>query len=381
MGLLRDAIGSALGDHQVNNGLSGPKLPFGSKNNIRDSARLSSAAYRQSPSPSQGYPSYMKYGDGKDSSSNDIQGRTRSPPGPMRPTDLDGRSFRRDNPVMGYQASVVDPPLDRMQQWYNEDRTQYSDLPPCYESPASDRRDRYQGQSDALPQIAYGDEQPFLRGYTRELGQYGISEQEFIGLLDAINVAIIPNPENQIFQKGANIAGWFLPGAAGIGLAVGQVGVGLGTAVGHASAVNQVLSSANLQLFLPRGLEICIGKTDDVGAEVGLVSGSRRSNSYGFSPEERRASFGNRIAPLSRVLPPLQQTGRNDPIAQLGRGLASRTNQKKMQKADKEMTEGKTKNINTLEGGLKWLIIRQASADALAYWRNSAAGSVAHAHA
>lgn len=62
----------------------------------------------------------------------------------------------------------------------------------------------------ALPQIAYGGEQPFLRGYTRELGQYGISEQEFMGLLDAINVAIIPNPENQIFQKGANIAGWFL---------------------------------------------------------------------------------------------------------------------------------------------------------------------------
>ncbi|KAJ6115579.1 hypothetical protein N7523_005996 [Penicillium sp. IBT 18751x] len=400
MGLLRDTIGSALGANQVNNGLSGPKLPFGNKNNIRDSARLSSSAYRQSPSPGQGYSSYLKYEDEKDASSDITPGRTRSPLGPMRSTVLDGRSFRRDSSVMGYQTSVVGPPLDQRQQWDNEDRTQHSDLPSYYESPALDRRDRYQGQSDgisrvqdvrstrnasfrplALPQIAYGDEQPFLRGYAGELGQYGISEQEFIGLLDAINVAIIPNPENQIFQKGANIAGWFLPGAAGIGLAVGQVGVGLGTAVGHASVVNQVLSSANLQLFLPRGLEICIGKTDDVGAEVGLASGSRRSNSYGFSPEERRASFGNRIAPLSRVLPPLQQTGRNDPIAQLGRGLASRTNQKKMRKADKEMTKGKTKNINTLEGGLKWLIVRQASADALAYWRNSAAGNVTHAQA
>ena len=98
-----------------------------------------------------------------------------------------------------------------------------------------------------------------------------------------------------------------------------------------------------------------MGKTSDVDAEVGLASGSRQSNSYGSSPEERRAYFGNRIAPLSRVLPPSQQNGRNDPIAQLGRGLASRTNQKKMQKADKEMAKGETKNINTLEGGLKWV--------------------------
>lgn len=119
---------------------------------------------------------------------------------------------------------MVGPPSDQMQQWYNDDRSQYSDLAPHYETPAYDSRDEHRGQfyGDmglpmdvsfrplALPQVAYGDDQPFLRGYSRELSRYGVSEQEFIGLLDAINVAIIPNPENQIFQKGANIAGWFL---------------------------------------------------------------------------------------------------------------------------------------------------------------------------
>ena len=101
---------------------------------------------------------------------------------------------------------------------------------------------------------------------------------------------------------------------------------------------------------------VSIGKTEDVNAEVGLASqGSRRPNSYGISPEERQAYFGDLIAPLSRVLPPLQQNGRNDPIAQLGRGLASRTNQKKIQKADKDMAKGKTKNVDSLEGGLKWV--------------------------
>ena len=61
-----------------------------------------------------------------------------------------------------------------------------------------------------LPQIAYGEGQPFLRGYSTELEQYGISNDKFLEILDAINVAIIPNPEVQIFQKGANIAGWFM---------------------------------------------------------------------------------------------------------------------------------------------------------------------------
>lgn len=101
---------------------------------------------------------------------------------------------------------------------------------------------------------------------------------------------------------------------------------------------------------------ISIGTTEDVNAEVGLASqGSRRPNSYGISPQERQAYFGELIAPLFRVRPPLQQNGRNDPIAQLGRGLASRTNQKKIQKADKDMAKGKTKNMDSLEGGFKWV--------------------------
>jgi hypothetical protein len=203
MGLLRDTIGSALGGNQINNGLSGPRLPF-SKNNNRDNGRFSSLAYQQSPSPGQRYDSYGNYDDG------------------------------RNDPSMGYQRQVVRSARDTMQRRYNDDPDQYSDEPPCYEFPASDGWDGYQGQfcdgrpkhmsraADfgqpggpnfrplALPQIGYGDGEPFLRGYSSDLGRYGVSEGEFIGLVDAINVSIVPNPENQIFQKGANIAGFFL---------------------------------------------------------------------------------------------------------------------------------------------------------------------------
>jgi hypothetical protein len=92
-----------------------------------------------------------------------------------------------------------------------------------------------------------------------------------------------------------------------------------------------------------------------VEASVGLAPPpGPRTSSYGISPEARQAFFGDLLAPLSRVLPPLQQNGRNDPVAMLGRSLASRTNQKKMQRAEKDMTKGKkNKKLNALEGGLQ----------------------------
>ena len=46
------------------------------------------------------------------------------------------------------------------------------------------------------------------------------------------------------------------PGAASIGLMAGQVAVGIGGAMGHSALVNRVLSRANIEVFLPVGLEI-----------------------------------------------------------------------------------------------------------------------------
>jgi hypothetical protein len=49
---------------------------------------------------------------------------------------------------------------------------------------------------------------PFPRGYSDELRHHSIFEHVVLELLDGFNVARIPNPEGQITQKGANIAGW-----------------------------------------------------------------------------------------------------------------------------------------------------------------------------
>lgn len=61
-----------------------------------------------------------------------------------------------------------------------------------------------------LPQIQVGDGAPFIRAYSSELNRHGITLHQFITVLDEINMARIPNPEAQLFQKGASIAGNFM---------------------------------------------------------------------------------------------------------------------------------------------------------------------------
>ncbi|KAL7915889.1 hypothetical protein GGI35DRAFT_9964 [Trichoderma velutinum] len=386
MGLIRDAIGSALGAGQLNNGLSGrPRLPF-SNDDSRNSRRSSVSPRSQSSSYSQGYPDYANRKEHRRRSSSGNDSRS-------LPFDQNDSRYRAGQyPDPQYLSPIGRYPPDPMQRTRDGQLTQ---APPAYQTYNGDGRG-YQWQpydrqpytdgyytddrgfsrsADfrplALPQIDYGDGQPFLRGYSQELSRYNITREDFIQVLDSINIAIIPNPENQLFQKGANIAGFFLPGAASIGLTLGQIGVGLGTAAGHASQLSSSLLNANMNLFVPNGLEICIGSSADVDAEVGISQGSSRSYSTNVSPGERIASYGDLLAPISQVLPPLQQSGRNDPIAMLGNRMSSRDRQKKLEKAQEKLQKGKNKDMDSLEGGLKWLMVRRASAETLAYWETN----------
>ncbi|KAL7937848.1 hypothetical protein V8C35DRAFT_319912 [Trichoderma chlorosporum] len=386
MGLIRDALGSALGANQLNNGISGgPRLPFTSDRN-RGGRRSSLSSRNQSSSSIQGYPDYSNRREHHRRSS-DVNNYSRVP---FDQNDRHSRAEQyRDRP---YQSSASRYPPEQTQRMRDDYDSQLLQPPPGYQTYTGDGRG-YQSQpyerqpyagayyNDdrgysrvpnfrplALPQISYGDGQPFFRGYSQELSRYNITLEDFIQVLDSINIAIIPNPENQIFQKGASIAGWFLPGAASIGLMAGQIGVGLGAAAGHASQLSSALLKANMSLFIPNGLELCIGTSTDVDAEVGISQGGSRRYSGNISPEERLSYYGDLVAPISHVLPALQQSGRSDPIAMLGRGMSNKDRQKKLEKAQEELRKGKRKDIDKLEGGLKWLLVRRVSADALAYW-------------
>lgn len=219
MGLLRDTLTSALGAGQVNNGFSGG-LPW--KNNSHRDASYDIPDRPRATGPSR--YNFSNYDDGLPYSANGgYPGCGQSQQGMYRPAnrwrgDLDPGYERRGSCPQPLQCQGPPPPY-AMPTVREE----------CY-SPQAMPRD-YMGQQQygymdnhgdgymigsssfrplALPQVDYGDGQPFLRAYSTELLRYNIPMRDFIRTIDAINVAIIPNPENQIFQKGATIAGFFV---------------------------------------------------------------------------------------------------------------------------------------------------------------------------
>ncbi|KAF4416353.1 hypothetical protein FACUT_12649 [Fusarium acutatum] len=216
-----------------------------------------------------------------------------------------------------------------------------------------------------LPQIAFGAGEPFLRGYSSEISRYGISRDQFLRAVDEINVARTPNPEAQLFQKGAGIAGWFVPGAASIGLIAGQVGVGIATAFGHASIVSKALSKANMELFAPNGLEICIIKTQDLDTELGISSDGIRDMPYNTSPVDRLSTYGSRIAFVNEILPDRPDMGRQDPLAMAGRALNRRSNKRKAQDAQEKLDKGERKDKGNRRlfksyDDIEWLVVKLA---------------------
>lgn len=97
-----------------------------------------------------------------------------------------------------------------------------------------------------------------------------------------------------------------------------------------------------------------IGHTKDVDNETGVATQSQGFRSRN-DPKSRLAEYGNTVAPLSVVYPQQQNIGRSDPIAMLARGIGSRDNQKKIDKANKNAQKGKSKKANSLEGDVKWV--------------------------
>lgn len=196
MGLIKDIIGSALASDEPKNGFRS------------GSSRGFSSSQRQ----------YSQYSYGRDA-----QGPPRSSPNYNGYDDR--RAYQRDDGMYGNNMYNDNPPPYSAYQGQTQgyDSNGYSNNGYNNTARGYNSNDEYYPRAVtnsnnsstffrplALPQLSYGDGQPFLRGYSNELQQYNISFDDFMRTLDAINVAIIPNPENQIFQKGANIAGFFV---------------------------------------------------------------------------------------------------------------------------------------------------------------------------
>lgn len=238
MGLIKDLVGSAMGSGQVNNGFNQPLVPSFSRGQSRNtsssrplSPRLDYRSYsngksdREYLAPDGSYrdelnpprsrgPSYQQYNrddrrhDAKYDNVNSSPSNWTDPPPPYG-TQLNApHSYDQS----AYPSRYSDPSRQMYEQRPSEPYYQDRGYSSYNSSPLQQSRPRQnQGfRPFAVPQVAGGDGQPFLRAYSDELRQYGIEEAQFIQVVDAINKAIIPNPENMIFQKAANIAGWFV---------------------------------------------------------------------------------------------------------------------------------------------------------------------------
>ena len=233
MGLIRDALGSALGGHHLNNGFSrGPQQCSDTDEDIYGSLSLSqlrsfrstrqrgplvddeSHYRRRSDLRNDIGRLYRRGGDGLNDgqTSGAFDGQQHA--GGLYQGDFYDRTVRNNgdhdsrseqlSPAPYYAAAAISAGS-----WAQQARNSH-----YYQDETCNQEVEFSNGTDfrplVLPQIGYGDDQPFLRGYSLELNRYGISMEAFITFLDAINVALMPSPENQIFQKGANIAGFFL---------------------------------------------------------------------------------------------------------------------------------------------------------------------------
>lgn len=88
---------------------------------------------------------------------------------------------------------------------------------------------------------------------------------------------------------------------------------------------------------------------------VGIYTGTAQATAGAILTEERLEYYNGLVAPLSSILPPERQGGRQDPIALLGNQISRRNDEKKVRKAEKKLQKGEGKQLGKLETGLKWV--------------------------
>ena len=153
--------------------------------------------------------------------------------------------------------------------------------------------------------------------------------------------------------------------------------------MGKKTMMENVLSRANLNMFLPHGLEawrvltslaccVMFKLTNISVATVSMLDSilddgaydpyGRSTNSVSITAQDRLAAYGDSLTPLTVIRPPLTGAGRQDPIAILGNAFAKRSQNKASRKAQKhaikarkDADKGKTKvsKSDRLEGGMK----------------------------
>jgi hypothetical protein len=78
---------------------------------------------------------------------------------------------------------------------------------------------------------------------------------------------------------------------------------------------------------------------------------------FGRDWRARLSVFGDLVSPVTTVYPCLVSTKASGMVANFGAEMSSRENRKRREKAQKDLTAGKMKKANKLEGKMQWVSV------------------------
>lgn len=126
----------------------------------------------------------------------------------------------------------------------------------------------------AIPQIAIGSKaqapMPITRAYASTLQDYGISQQDFLRIIDTLNVYLAAAPPFQVMGAAGHVIG-FVPHEWALGVSAGLgVLAGAGTAATVYFRAKRFFAKCNREIFEPRGLHMSMLKDAELLDLLGL---------------------------------------------------------------------------------------------------------------
>ncbi|KAF7974311.1 hypothetical protein HWV62_12472 [Athelia sp. TMB] len=126
-----------------------------------------------------------------------------------------------------------------------------------------------------LPQIASGFDAPFVRAHGPDAEAAGVSEEDWLAFIDALNIAMTASPPLRIVDLVGHVIG-FVPNPYTF---VASIFLRQSSQAGmhklQKALTDQLLGHANATFFEPRGLKVRLMKTAAMRSFIGLGDGGR----------------------------------------------------------------------------------------------------------
>ncbi|KAK5681595.1 hypothetical protein LTS10_006128 [Elasticomyces elasticus] len=190
---------------------------------------------------------------------------------------------------------------------------------------------------------------PFTRAYAPLLGNYDVSEQEFLEFIDNLNIVSASSPPLQVLDLVGGFPG-FVPLAHSQTISgVPQAGAQIGNRILSKTRGDVFLEKSNADFFKPRSLKVELVAGRALKLRLGLnpetslvaATSSERSSAGPRTLTERKlASLAGLIAPLVLDVPPP-----NEPTNVLNQ-MCARQQAKHARKADEKSLKHQEKSIS-----------------------------------